>query len=586
MDHRVHFSSPLVDRRQLIVTVMGAVVGLGFGNGAAAQNPSPVASPAAVVPGEWALPGANLAGTRAAISRIESSNVATLAPAWATDIGGTVVGTPVVAGGSVFVVTWDGMVVALDLASGEQLWSNDLGASVADPMFGGTIGAADGAAVDSGVVYASDAAGTLHAIDAADGSTRWATKVDQQADGGMLAAPAVWNGLVYAPVTSMSEDAPFRGSLVAVSASDGSIAWQRFFALETGTGGNAASIPAIDAESGQLFLTVGGSNSAPPSMFALDAVTGDVRWQTPIEQPADAGLPAPTSAANCFAITVDGVERAVVGAGFPDGVYRVFDRADGSPIWERTVSYGGPFGGILGAAAVGGGRVVVPATNWRTIDAPANGVVMSADAASGKFGWMSITANPAISPVSIANDVALSSGLDGIVRADALVDGAHLWSSQLDSSIGSGIAVLDRTIIFGTGAPAVGSFVKLGTSVVAYALANEGTPIPSAAGEPDASPTVAIADTPTPAGAVFEASMESLKFIPAEIVISVGTTVIWTNDDVVAHTVTQRAKPEDQLFSSPLLAPGESFSFTFDTLGTYAYFCMPHPFMTGTVVVS
>lgn len=586
MDRRGALDRIRLDRRHVLTASLATVAGVALAGRTMAQTASPVASPMAVSPTDWALPGANLAGTRAAVSSIDSANAAALAPAWATDIGGTVAGTPVVAGGSVFVVTWDGLVVALDLASGGQRWTSDLGASVADPMFGGTIGAANGAAVDGGVVYVSDAAGTLHALDAATGSTRWATKVDQQAGSGMLAAPVVWNGLVYAPVTSMGGDATFRGSLVAVSVSDGSIAWQRFFALELGQGGNAASTPAIDAESGQLFLSADASNSAPPAVFALDAATGEVRWQTSIGQPANSELPAPMAAVNCFTVTVDGAERAVVGAGFPDGIYRAFDRADGSLLWERSVSYGGPFGGILGAAAVGDGRVVAPATNWRTIDAPANGVVMAADAASGDFGWMSITANPAISPVSIANDVVLYGGLDGIVRADALADGAHLWSTQLESSIGSGIAVLDRTIIFGTGAPAVGSFVKLGTSVVAYALATEGTPVPSAAGEPEASPTVAAAETPTPAGEVFEASMEGLKFIPAEIDISAGTTVTWTNNDVVAHTVTQRAKPEDQLFASPLLAPGERFSFTFDTPGTYAYFCMPHPFMAGTVVVS
>ncbi len=80
--------------------------------------------------------------------------------------------------------------------------------------------------------------------------------------------------------------------------------------------------------------------------------------------------------------------------------------------------------------------------------------------------------------------------------------------------------------------------------------------------------------------------MQSLKFIPDEIDIKAGTTVIWTNEDVVAHTVTHRVKVEDQLFASPLLAPGDTFSYTFDKAGTYPFYCMPHPFMTGSVVVS
>jgi outer membrane protein assembly factor BamB/plastocyanin len=553
-----------------------------------AQPATPIASPQEISPTDWALPGANLAGTRAAVSRIDSGNAGTLAPAWSTDIGGTVAGTPVVSGGSVFVVTWDGLVVALDLTSGEERWTYDFGASVADSMFGGTIGAADGGAIMDGVLYAGDAAGTLHAVDTATGAAKWATRVDEQAGSAILAAPTVWDGMVYAPVTSLGGDEAFRGSLVGVSAVDGTVAWQRFFALETDRGGAAASTPAIDDAAGQLFLTVGASNSAPPSVFALDATTGDVLWQSAISAPPEAlaDLPTPSAAVNLFTIDIDGAERPVVGAGFPDGIYRLFDRADGTALWERTVSYGGPFGGILGAAAVGDERVVVPATNWRTIDAPANGAVMAMDRTTGDVQWMRITANPALAPVSIANDVVLYGGLDGIVRADALGDGEHLWSDRLDTSIGSGIAVLDRTIIFGTGAPPVGSFVKPGSSVIAYALATERTPAPSAAGEPEASPTITATEAPTPAGEVFEATMQSLKYIPEDIDIKVGTTVVWTNEDVVAHTVTHRAKVEDQLFSSPLLVPGETFSFTFETAGTYGIFCLPHPFMTGTVVVS
>lgn len=120
------------------------------------------------------------------------------------------------------------------------------------------------------------------------------------------------------------------------------------------------------------------------------------------------------------------------------------------------------------------------------------------------------------------------------------------------------------------------------TPVTTAAGAHEATP----AGSPAATPVASPATSPAATGPVFEASMQSLQFIPQEIDIKAGTTVIWTNKDVVAHTVTHRAKPEDQLFSSPMLMPGDSFSFTFEKPGTYAYFCMPHPFMTGTVVVS
>jgi len=40
------------------------------------------------------------------------------------------------------------------------------------------------------------------------------------------------------------------------------------------------------------------------------------------------------------------------------------------------------------------------------------------------------------------------------------------------------------------------------------------------------------------------------------------------------------------VWDSGLLDPGESFSFTFTTPGTFDYYCIPHPFMQGQIVVS
>jgi len=72
-------------------------------------------------------------------------------------------------------------------------------------------------------------------------------------------------------------------------------------------------------------------------------------------------------------------------------------------------------------------------------------------------------------------------------------------------------------------------------------------------------------------------------FNPASItvVIGVNNTVIWNNDDSVPHTVTA----DDGSFSSGNLNPGDSYSFTFTTPGTYAYHCSYHSWMKGTVIV-
>ena len=80
-----------------------------------------------------------------------------------------------------------------------------------------------------------------------------------------------------------------------------------------------------------------------------------------------------------------------------------------------------------------------------------------------------------------------------------------------------------------------------------------------------------------------EASVELANFAmnPEEVTIKQGGKVTWTNKDSVEHTVTA----DKGEFESGQLSEGQTFSRTFDTAGTFAYHCTPHPSMTGTVVV-
>jgi plastocyanin len=76
---------------------------------------------------------------------------------------------------------------------------------------------------------------------------------------------------------------------------------------------------------------------------------------------------------------------------------------------------------------------------------------------------------------------------------------------------------------------------------------------------------------------------------PSPANIAVGTTVTWTNNDATLHTV-YSGSPDDaansgKLFKSDFMAKGKTFSHTFDTAGTFDYYCTLHPFMIGQVVV-
>ena len=79
-------------------------------------------------------------------------------------------------------------------------------------------------------------------------------------------------------------------------------------------------------------------------------------------------------------------------------------------------------------------------------------------------------------------------------------------------------------------------------------------------------------------------------YSPLELTVPVGTTVRWINEDAVAHTVTSgtsngTATEADGLFDSGFMDQGDAFSFTFTEPGEYDYFCSPHPWMVGKVIV-
>ncbi len=76
-------------------------------------------------------------------------------------------------------------------------------------------------------------------------------------------------------------------------------------------------------------------------------------------------------------------------------------------------------------------------------------------------------------------------------------------------------------------------------------------------------------------------TIKDSAFIPRSITVSLGTTVIWTNDDSITHTVIAY----NDSFSSQKLAPGQTFSHTFDWPGVSAYYCSIHPTMKGSVRV-
>lgn len=92
--------------------------------------------------------------------------------------------------------------------------------------------------------------------------------------------------------------------------------------------------------------------------------------------------------------------------------------------------------------------------------------------------------------------------------------------------------------------------------------------------------------------------IKDFKYEKPNIKIKKGTKVTWTNRDTIQHNVMSEHEGAEQAhdapkpdevkpdeLAGPLLARGESYSFTFNEVSSNPYHCSPHPFMKGSVTV-
>jgi plastocyanin len=78
--------------------------------------------------------------------------------------------------------------------------------------------------------------------------------------------------------------------------------------------------------------------------------------------------------------------------------------------------------------------------------------------------------------------------------------------------------------------------------------------------------------------------MKDIKYVPAAATAKVGDTVVWTNSDAIAHTVTKTGGPGPN-FDSGTIPGGGTYSQTLKMAGKIDYVCTIHPNQTGTLTV-
>jgi len=74
-------------------------------------------------------------------------------------------------------------------------------------------------------------------------------------------------------------------------------------------------------------------------------------------------------------------------------------------------------------------------------------------------------------------------------------------------------------------------------------------------------------------------AIKNFSFSPDTLTVKAGTTVVWTNEDSVSHTI------KSDTFGSGGLSNGQKFEFKFEKAGSFDYSCGIHPSMKGKIIV-
>ena len=380
------------------------------------------------------------------MARLSASDLPRLKLKWAFGFPGArrAVTQPTVFGGRVFVGSENGKVYSLDAKTGCTYWAFDAVRGVRSAIVIGRRG-------DGWAAYFGDRAANVYAVDALTGKALWTTKVDEHPAAMITGSPTLAGGTLFIGVSSFEEVTganpsysccTFRGSLVALDASSGKIAWKTFTiadeAKPSGANRNGVqqlgpsgaaiwSAPTFDAATKRVYATTGDNYSDPPSgtsdaIVAFDAASGDLAWARQIT-PGDAFTVACPSGINCpkshgpdfdfgssaVLASLPGGKRVLV-AGQKSGVVTAVDPDHGGAIvWQTRVGAGSALGGVQWGVAADESKVYVALSDPKLRRVPA-----------GTPGAQTLALNPSVA-------LLLDSKTGGGLSALRLDTGEQVW---------------------------------------------------------------------------------------------------------------------------------------------------------------
>jgi polyvinyl alcohol dehydrogenase (cytochrome) len=338
-----------------------------------------------------------------------------------------------------------------------------------------------------------DMTGWFYALDAETGRELWKVQLETHDSTRLTAAATAHDGIVYVPVASWEETrasdldyacCTFRGSVVALRASDGSQVWKTYMVgvprengkTDRGTprlgpsGIGIWATPTLDVTRRRLYVTTGDNYSSPATelsdaVVALDLVSGRILWSQQVTKNDAYNSACGAGTANCppekgpdfdfgspAILTRQPDGRDVLVAGQKSGIVFAFDPdADGKILWQTRIGKGGTGGGIQWGMASDGRNVYAAVSDvGRTrqnnpldprryaLDPQVGGGVSALRIADGTRQWFSepvpcragapqgcSPAQPAA--VSAMPGVVFSASNDGHLRAHSAENGRVVW---------------------------------------------------------------------------------------------------------------------------------------------------------------
>lgn len=462
-----------------------------------------------------AYSGIDLANTRSVKTTIDSSNVAELEESWSLPIQGVGVygsyaSTPVIVNGVIYSQDLESNVQAIDLESGEVIWTK----KYEDPSHG-----PNGVAVEGGHVFGATASEAF-ALDQKTGKEVWLKDLEAAID----MAPGVNDGKVYISTVPETPQAIYEpgevGTIYAMDGKTGKELWH-FDTVPKGlwgkpkvnSGGGLWYPPSFD-ENGFFYAGTGnpaplpgvpgepwGSSRPGPNLYAdsmikLDPDNGKLLWyyqETP-HNIYDWDFQNPPI------LTESKGRKVAIGSG-KSGFVVAVDVKTGKPVWRTSVGrhnghdkdpiyamrgeydkiklgevFPGQLGGVISPAAADAERVYVPIVNHSmtvksgteiTEESAATGEVAALDIDTGKIVWTTETASPAYGALLVANDIVFATSAQGTIHALDAAKGGEVWQAALPAGANAGVMVSGDTLVIGAGLPmAEGQTPKL----IAYKL--------------------------------------------------------------------------------------------------------------------